>query len=145
MSLPILTLPDPKISGEGVLDPLGVATISDRLAEAVLPGLRARMWRPRFLTAMAACAAVCDGIEDRVAADGTTPAHVVFEWLVVESFVRAAERDKTIRTPGMLKAQNAKDSGERMSASAYLHIPTIFGFHGIYRPLARQAGVLDDD
>src|SRR5690606_7753243 len=24
-------------------------------------------------------------------------------------------------------------------------IPTIFGFHGIYRPLARQSGVVDDD
>jgi hypothetical protein len=72
MNLPILTLPDHKISGEGVLDPLGVATISDRLAEQVLPGLRARMARPRFLTVMAVCAAACDRIEDQFARDGTT-------------------------------------------------------------------------
>ena len=38
MTLPFLTLPDPKIAGEGVLDPLGVATVSDRLAEVTLPG-----------------------------------------------------------------------------------------------------------
>ena len=101
MSLPILTLPDPKVTGEGVLDPLGLSTIGDRLADHVLPGLRARMSRPRFLTAMAVCAAVCDGIEDRVADDGVTQSHVVFEWLVVEGFVRSAKREDTIRTPGM--------------------------------------------
>jgi hypothetical protein len=32
MALPFWTLPDHKISGEGALDPLGVATVSDRLA-----------------------------------------------------------------------------------------------------------------
>jgi hypothetical protein len=145
MSLPILTLPDHKISGEGALDPLGVSTISDRLAEQVLPGLRARMARPRFLTAMAVCAAVCQDLEDQVASDGTTPTFVVFEWLVVEGFTRAGKREDTIRTPGMLKAQSAKDSGVPMSASAYLRVPTIFGFHGIYRPLARQMGIVDED
>lgn len=145
MPLPILTLPDHKVSGEGVLDPLGLSGVSDRLAEQVLPGLRARMVRPRFLTAMAVCAAVCDGFEDQLAADDVTPAYVVFEWHVVEAFTRAADRADTVRTPGMLKAQSAKESGEPMSAAAYLRIPTIFGFHGIYRPLARQAGIVDDD
>ena len=145
MNLPILTLPDDKFSGEGALDPLGVATISDRLAEMILPGLRARMSRPRFLTVMAVCAAVCDRIEDQVAKDGTTPAYVVFEWLVVEGFARGATRDDTRYTPGMLKAQGAKESGEPMRASSYLRIPTIFGFHGVYKPLARHAGIVDDD
>jgi hypothetical protein len=145
MNLPILTLPDAKVSGEGALDPLGVATIADRLAEMILPGLRARMSRPRFLTAMAAGAAVCDGLEDKVAKDGTTPAYVVFEWLVVEGFARAASRDDTRYTPGMMKAQAVKESGEPMRASAYLRIPTIFGFHGVYKPLARHAGIVDED
>ena len=145
MHLPILTLPDPTISGEGALDPLGVATISDRLADRVLPGLRVRMSRPRFLTSMAACAAVCDGIEDRVASDGVTPPYIVFEWLVVEGFARAATRDDTRYTPGMLKAQSARASGEPMRASAYLRIPTIFGYHGIYKPLARNLGIVDED
>ena len=137
--------PDPKVTGEGVLDPLGLSTIADRLARPVLPGLRARMSRPRFLTAMAVCAAVCDGIEDHVAEDGVTQSHVVFEWLLVEGFVRSAKREDTIRTPGMHKAQAAKDSGEPMRAAAYLRVPTIFGFHGIYRPLARQTGIVDRD
>ena len=145
MRLPILTLPDPVISGEGALDPLGVATISDRLAERVLPGLRARMSRPRFLTAMAVSAAVCDGMDDLVAKDGVTPPFIVFEWLVVEGFARAATRDDTRYTPGMLKAQAVRASGEPMRASAYLRIPNIFGFHGIYKPLGRNLGIVDED
>src|SRR5687767_7815000 len=120
MGPPFLTDSDPKITGEGVLDPLGLSSISDRLAEHILPGLRARMTRPRFLTAIAACAAVCDGIEERVAADGVSPAYIVFEWLIVEGFVRGAPRENTLRTPGIAKAQSVKDRGEPMRASAYL-------------------------
>src|SRR5437899_2268241 len=77
-SLPFLTLPDPPQSGEGALDPLGMATIGDRLADWVLPGMTARMSRPRFLTAIAVSAVVCDGLEETVAADGMTPAYLVF-------------------------------------------------------------------
>jgi hypothetical protein len=56
--LPFLTLPDPVTTGEGALDPLGLSTLGDRLAEQVLPGLRARMARPRFLTAIAVAVGV---------------------------------------------------------------------------------------
>jgi hypothetical protein len=145
MPLPFLTLPDPVTSGEGAIDPLGMATVGDHLAEDVLPGLRARMSRPRFLTAMAVAAAVCQDIEDQVASDGVTPAYIVFEWLVVEAFVRAADRERTRNTPGILKAHEARQSGEPMRASAYLRIPTIFGFHGIYKPLARAVGIIDEE
>src|SRR4051812_44234073 len=60
-----MTLPDWKISGEGALYRLGLVTISDRLAEQVLPALRARMSRPRFLTAVAACTSVWAGLARR--------------------------------------------------------------------------------
>src|SRR5438034_1254444 len=89
-SLPFLTLPDPVTTGEGILDPLGLATISDRLADRILPGLAARMNRPRFLTAIAISALVCDGLEEEIAADGITLAYLVFEWLLVEGFARKA-------------------------------------------------------
>ena len=143
--LPFLTLPDPATTGEGALDPLGLSTIGDRLAECVLPGMRARMLRPRFLTAIAVSAAVCDGLEDRVARDDVTPPYLVFEWLVVEAFVRVADKDSTKGTPGTLKAQAAKESGEPMCARAYLRVPSVFGFHGVYKPLARHLGIVDDD
>ena len=38
-----------------------MATIGDRLADQILPGLRARMSRPRFVTAIAVAAAACEG------------------------------------------------------------------------------------
>jgi hypothetical protein len=144
-SLPFLTLPDPLTTGEGALDPLGLSMIGDRLADQILPGLRARMFRPRFLTAIAVSAAVCEGMEERPAADGITPDYLVFEWLVVEAFVREGDREKTLRTPGTQKAQDVRDSGERMCARTYLKTPTVFGFHGIYKPLARHLGIVDDD
>lgn len=145
MTLPILTLPDPLTTGEGALDPLGLATLGDRLADLILPGLRARMQRPRFLTAMAVCAHVCQDIEDKVAADHVTPAHIVFEWLLVEGLVRAADRRDTMGTPGVLKAQAVRESGEPMRASAYLRTPGVFGYHGVYKPLARHLGIVDED
>ena len=143
--LPFLTLPDPVTAGEGALDPLGLSTTSERLADQVLPGLRARMSRPRFLTAVAVSAAVCEGLEDRIARDNVTPAYIVFEWLLVEAFVRASEKEYTKGTPGTQKAQAVKESGEPMCAKAYLRVPSIFGFHGVYKPLARHVGIVDDD
>ncbi len=103
------------------------------------------MSRPRFLTAIAVSAAVCEGVEDQFAADNITPAYLVFEWLVVEAFVRAGKREATVRTPGTQKAQEVRDSGEAMCARNYLRTPTVFGFHGVYKPLARHLGIVDDD
>ncbi len=144
-ALPFLTLPDPRVKDEGALDPLGLATIGDRLADQILPGLRARMIRPRFLSAMAVSAAVCENLEDRLAADGITPAFLVFEWLLVEAFVRAGNRDETRGTPGTQKAQEVCNSGDVLSRRTYLKTPNVFGFHGVYKPLARDLGIVDDD
>lgn len=144
-SLPFLTLPDPLISGEGALDPIGLSMIGDRLAEQILPGLRVRMSRPRFLTAIAVSAEVCKDIEDRFATDGITPAYLVFEWLLVEAFVRESEEDATRRTPGIQKARDVRASDDAMCARTYLKTPTVFGFHGVYKPLARHLGIVDDD
>lgn len=119
--------------------------IGDHLANQILPGLRARMSRPRFVTAIAVAAAVCDGLEDRFAADGVTPAYLVFEWLVVEAFERAGKPEATLRTPGTQKAQDVRASGDVMCARTYLKTPSVFGFHGVYKPLARHLGVVDDE
>jgi hypothetical protein len=32
-----------------------------------------------------------------------------------------------------------------MRASAYLRTPGVFGYHGVYKPLARHLGIVDDD
>ena len=147
IKLPFMTLPHPVVSGEGALDPLGLASAGDALADWLVPGLRARMSRPRFLTAMAVSAAVCDGLENRIAKDEVTPAYQVFEWLLVEGFARvpAPARDDILRTPGIEKARIALDHQISMSATSYLKTPSVFGFHGVYRPLAEATDLVDEE
>lgn len=142
---PFITLPDQETSAEGSLDPLGLSSISDRLANTILPGLRARMSRPRFLTAMAVSASVCEGLEEKIAADGTTFPEIVFEWLLAEGFARSGSQENVRRTPGIDKARACVQSGEPMRAKAYLKNPGVFGFHGVYKPLAVDLGIVDDD
>lgn len=144
-SLPFLTLPDPLVTGEGALDPLGLSMIAERLADDLLPGLRARMARPRFVTAIAVSAAVCEGLQDRYASDGLTSAHLAFEWLVVEAFVRACDYSATLGTPGIQKARDVRSRNDTMCTRTYLKAPTVFGFHGVYKPLAQHLGIVDDE
>lgn len=144
MSFPFITVADPEISAEGGLDPLGLSSISDRLANSILPGLRARMSRPRFLTAMAVSASVCEGQKETAADDVTSP-EIVFEWLLVEAFARNAAYESSLRTPGIEKARTCKQTGEPMRAKAYLKNPGVFGLHGVYKPLAVDLGIVDDE
>ena len=143
--IPFLSAPDPLVSGEGAIDPLGFAPVGDRLADWILPGMAARMNRPRFLTAIAVCASVCEGLEEEIAADGTSSAQIVFEWLLVEGFARSADRDEVRQTPGIDKATEAREAGISMSARAYLKAASVFGFHGVYKRLARHLNIIDDD
>jgi len=142
--LPFLTVVDPEVSGEGALDPLGLGPLGERLAEQILPGLTNRMQRPRFLTAMAVSALVCQGLEDDFAADGVTPAHIVFEWLVAEAFARAADPERYRQTPGIEKARAAIRTNTQLAAKSYLKTPTVFGFHGIYKRLARNLRIAQE-
>lgn len=144
--LPILTLPDPEVAGEGRLDPLGLATLADHLADRVLPGMTARMSRPRFLTAIAVCAAVCDGLETPEEAEvAAAEPYLVFEWYLVEAFARHRDSSLMVGTPGTDKASRAVKAGAPMSARGYLKTPTVFGYHGIYKRLARHLGIVDAD
>lgn len=144
-SLPFLTLPDPLVTGEGALDPLGLAIIAERLAEEMLPGLRARMSRLRFVTAIAVSAAVCEELKDRYASDGVTTPYLAFEWLLVEAFVRQCDYTAALGTPGIQKARDARSRNDAMCARTYLKTPTVFGFHGVYKPLAQQLDIVDDE
>lgn len=133
-------------SGEGALDPLGLATLADHLADWILPGMTARMSRPRFLTAIAVSAAVCEGLEEKIAEDRKTPAWLVLEWLLVEAFARAGDKDDALRgTPGIRKATAAREARIPLSARNYLKAAAVFGFHGVYKRLARNVEIVDDD
>jgi hypothetical protein len=147
MLTPSVSLTDPVTQAEGSIDPLGLAALADGLADIILPGMTARMWRPRFLTAMAAASVVTEPFPERVAADGVTPPHLVFEWYAVEAFARAEDMGETAsrRIPGIDKARVANRERAPMSARRYLKTPGIFGFHGVYKTLARVLDIADSE
>ena len=58
MLTPLVSSFDPLTESEGSLDPLGLASVADQLADGILPGLTARMWHPRFLTAIAVASVI---------------------------------------------------------------------------------------
>jgi hypothetical protein len=148
MSLAGLTLPalsqfDPPVSGEGSLDPMGLGALSDSLADRLVPAVRNRMLRIRFVTAMAVGAVVCDTLADVEAADEVSTPAICFEWLVVEAFSRRfAGRSIPNGIAGSQKARAIIAKGQRLSAATYLKAPTVFGFHGVYKPFAIDSAVV---
>jgi hypothetical protein len=142
-ALPELSAYDPPAAGEGSLDPMGVAALSDRLADRLVPGVRARMSRVRFVTAIAVGALACETLGDELPADGISTPAICFEWLVVEGFVRRLPAGRVPPgIPGSQKARGVVSRGERLSAATYLKGPSVFGFNGVYKPFAVDAGVV---
>nr|WP_194945798.1 hypothetical protein [Mycolicibacterium malmesburyense] len=137
MTLPSLSEYHPPLAGEGGLDPMGLAAISDRLADRLVPGVRARMQRFRFVTAMAVGATVCGTLGDELPADEISTPAICFEWLVIEGFVRRlSTEDIPPGVPGSQKTRSVVKRGQRLSAATYLKSPSVFGFNGIYKPFA---------
>lgn len=150
MTLTGLTLPelsefDPPIAGEGSIDPMGLAAISDRLADRLVPGFRARMLRMRFVTAMAVGATACETLGDELPLDEVTTPAIAFEWLTIEGFARRLRPPMPQGIAGIQKAQMVVRRKERLSARTYLKGPSVFGINGVYKPFAVDAGVVDGD
>ena len=147
ISFPVLSVYDPVADSEGTLDPMGLYQIADQLATRLVPGVRERMQRIRFLTVMSVGAIVAEDI--RVDPDkADVPPFLVWEWLVVEALLRHAESSGTDDgslwgVPGTLVARRAIDSPGYLDARGYLKSPRIFGFHGVYKRLAVQLGLVD--
>jgi len=142
---PLLTEIDPAESSEGGINPLGTESLADALAVRLAPGVRERQRHPRFLTALTVSLEVCrDFDEETLASDGVSAPWQVFEWYLVEGLVRTAESNERVGLPGSQKAAKASADGVPLSAKRYLKSPAIFGFHGVYRVLARTLGIEDD-
>src|SRR5262249_35609095 len=143
MLMPLLSEADPRISAEGSIDPLGMYSIADALAVRMIPGVRERQQHPRFLTCIAVSLSLCSGFpDDVVAADEISEPWQVFEWYLVEGLVRTTKEKGFLRgLPGQDKAAAAIKDGVALSAKRYLKTPTVFGFHGVYRALARALEV----
>lgn len=142
--VPLLTEKDEAESSEGGIDPLGTEPLADALAVLLAPGVRERQRRPRFLTAIAVSLEVCqDFDEETLASDGISPPWMIFEWYFVEGLIRTSGGEGTLGIPGNLKAAHAINDGVPLSAKRYLKTPNVFGFHGVYRQLARTLGIED--
>jgi len=142
---PFLTEYDsPDSESKGSLDPLGLYSIADLLAEKLVPGVRERQSHPRFLTAIAVSALVCSKFDDNtVAKDKISEPWQVFEWYMVEGLVRRLDGSELRGVPGREKAIAAIKDNVPLSANRYLKTPVVFGFHGVYRVLARNLGILN--
>src|SRR3546814_18703318 len=88
LTLPSLTVADPPVAGEGSLDPLGTGALADRIAEQLVPDVRARMRRVRFLTAMEIPSIVSDEVGERFIPDGRETPPLAFGWMLIVGFVR---------------------------------------------------------
>lgn len=146
LSFPFLTRYDPPGSSEGTLDPMGLYQIADQLAVQLVPAVRERMQRIRFLTAMAVGAMVTEGLNDNPELRDASPC-LVWEWLVVEALVRAhglrPEFNRAWGVPGSDVTQRALDQHGYLDARSYLKTPRIFGFNGVYKRLALHLGLVD--
>src|SRR5688572_7288298 len=105
MLFPFLTSYDPPGISEGTLDPLGLYMIADHLAVQLVPAVRERMQRIRFLTAMSVGALVTEGVESDPEHRDAFP-YLVWEWLVVEAAVRSFGNESSVwGVPGTLVTQ----------------------------------------
>ena len=134
---------DPPGTSEGSLDPLGLYQIADQLGVQLVPAVRERMQRIRFLTAMAVGALVTEDLEELPEHRDASP-YLVWEWLFVESVIRSVDDTSSDwGIPGTLVAHRALDQQGYLDARSYLKTPRIFGFHGVYKRLAHHLGIVD--
>lgn len=147
--LPQSTPYDPAEDPPGSIDPLGTVTGAEQLAEVLLPGLTARMWRVRLLT----FAALAAEISRRVAAgrdDRLMDARLAFERLFVSAVARqdASQPDwrkASRRLPGIELARQAlRAGGQPLERANFLKGQAVNGPFGVIFRLAREVGVVDE-
>ena len=145
--LPQSTPYDPAEDPPGSIDPLGTVTGAEQLAEVLLPGITARMWRVRLLT----FAALAAEVSKRVAAgrdDRLIEARLAFERMFVSAIARRQEadwRNASRRLPGIGLARQALRAGDQPLARAnFLKGQGVNGPFGVISRLARDIGAVDE-
>ncbi|NOJ81443.1 hypothetical protein [Myxococcus xanthus] len=151
-ALPYATPHDPSEDAPSSVDPLGTQTDSERLADVLLPGFTARMWKLRFVTFSAVASFVADRV---VAALGREEfrldARLGFERLYVSSLVRAHEENPSAfgrapdQLPGRRLARAALLAEEPLTKGNFLQGQAINGPFGVMARLTRHLGVVDDE
>ena len=119
MTLPFLSAYDPPGTSEGALDPLGLYQIADRLGTRLVPAVRERMLRVRFLTAMAVGSLVTEGVEANPQYPDLPP-FMIWEWLVVEAIMRTLKDPDLWGVPGALVVKRALVQYKYVDHRSYL-------------------------
>jgi hypothetical protein len=147
ITLPTLSEPDPVVGAEGSLDPLGLASTAERIADSIAPGIRNRMRRIRFVTLSAIGALLAEGLSNDVSDDAGVLPSLAWEWVVLESFARRWNfiKDDADGIPGSQKARAVIARGERLGPRNYLKSPRVFGFTGVVMPVNESFGILNTD
>lgn len=152
--LPVSSPLDPAEEPPGSLDPLGTLSYAERLADALLPGFTARMWRTRLLTFSAVAAAVADRTVMLMGSreDLRLEARLAFERLFVSAVVRMADRDPASyapaprRLPGRDLAKEALlVANEPLTRANFLKGQAVNGPFGVIARLARHLELIDND
>jgi hypothetical protein len=129
---------DPESSDEGRLDPLGLATLSERLAGRLLPGLLERQKRPGFLGICCVGLSIMNEVKAKISpSDCPVDFWEAYEWTVVTGII-ARHGDNIQDLPANNKARTAKKNETALSPASYLKTPSVFGFHGVYKFLMKE-------
>ena len=153
-NLPLPTPFDPAEDPPGSIDPLGTVATAEQLADVLLPGLTARMWRARHLTFTALAALVG---ERASAMEGDNEemrleARLGLERLFVSAVAWKDEKKEgdwskaARRLPGIGLARRAIRSGHQpLGKQNFLKGQAINGPFGVVQRLARNLDIIDDD
>jgi hypothetical protein len=153
-ALPLPTPPDVSGDAPGSIDPLGTLAHAERLADQLLPGLTARMWRARLLTVATVTSAVAERALRHLGGreDARLDARLAFERLAVSAVVRLALKYPDAYgparrgLPGSDLARAALASGdEPLTRHNFLKGQAVNGPYGVMARLALHLGLVDED
>lgn len=149
-AFPFATPYDPSENPPTSIDPLGTVSQAERLAEIVLPGVTARMWRARLLTFSAVSSLVAQAVVDLTGRDEVRDdARLAFERIFVSALVRRESDDGMVkairRVTGTDRARLALRAGEPLTRANFLKGQAINGPNGVMARLARHVGIVDDE
>jgi hypothetical protein len=151
--LPYPTPLDPSEDPADSIDPLGLTTPAEYLANLLVPGFTVRTWRARMITFDAVAAHVASGVVKRMndREDVRVPARLIFERLYVSSVARAEKKNPeeilaARRTlPGIGLARAALSRNEPLSKNNFLKGQAVNGLVGVTTRLAKNMDVLTSD
>jgi len=155
--LPRPTEYDPSEDPAGSVDPLGTLPLAERLADILLPGLTARMWRPRLLTYVALASLIAERVDRRgEGGDVWLEARLAFERIFVSALARQLESQEgennwdeaTALLPGKRLAQRAlKNHDTPLGRHNFLKGQATNGPFGVMARLARELDIVrkEDD